>query len=177
MSHTVPTTPRRVEKTVRKSLAVPLTDEEVKAKTDQMVSDMTELERLEAEFALLKKEKSAEIKEIKAGITKARRVITHRTETKLVDDAVQVYDLDAKRTWFEYRGQQFDNMAISEFEMKALIKPPLFPDHEDSEQASGDDDELDDDIPLAPLPGNVSDIEEVRRLETKRTGKKDHVSG
>lgn len=175
MSITVPIQPRRIEKTVRKSLAVPLTDEEVKAKTDQMVADMTDLERLEVEFAALKKEKSAELKELKSGITKARRIVTQRTETKLVEDAVQVYDLDAKRTWFEYRGQQFDNMAISEFEMKAMIKPPLFPEHEDADK---DDDAVeDDDVPLAPLPSNISEIEDVRRSETKRGGKKDHLAG
>lgn len=171
----VPLQPRRIEKTVRKSLAVPLTEEEVKAKTDQMVSDMTELAKIEVEHKARKKEMSDETKDLKADIAKACKIVVARTETRLVEDAIQVYDLDAKRTWFEYRGQQFDNMAISEFELKTLVKPPLFPDHEDADKDS--DEDADDDMPLSPLPSNISEIEEVRRSETKRTGKKDHVTG
>lgn len=178
MTHAVVTAPRKVEKTVRASLPVPLTDAEVQEKTTQMVGDMTELEVLETAFAQLKKEKSAEIKEIKAGIAKARRIITQRTENKTVEDAVQIYDLDAKRTWIEYRGQQFKNEAISEFEMKAMIKPPLFPEHDDADgdPATDDDEPGEDGLELAPLPGNVSDIEDVRRSETKKGGRKDHTA-
>lgn len=171
MSHTVQTAPRKVEKIVRASLAVPLTDEEVKAKSEHMVAQMMDLEKLEDELSELKKGLASRIKDVKHEIKKASRIISQRVETRTVEDAVQHYDLDTKRTWIEYRDQKFNDMGMSEFEMKAMIKPPLFPEHDDAEKAEAEEDE----VKTEPLPSNVSEIEEVRRSESKKS-RKDHTA-
>lgn len=175
LSPTVPTAPKIIRKTARKSLSVVLTDDELKAKTDQMVSDMHELERLETTFAELKKERATEIKELKACIAKARRVVWAREESQHVD-AEQVYDLEAKKTWYEFRGKEYGHTALSQNEISLVTPPPLFPDHEEGAKGELDEDE-DDEPTVDPLPpSNVSDIEDVRRSETKRGGKKDHLA-
>jgi hypothetical protein len=178
MSITVPTAPKRVEKTVRKSLAVPLTEAEIKARTDQMVSDMTDLEKVEVEHKARKKEMSDETKDLKAAISKSRKVIVARTETKLVEDALEVFDIEAKRTWYEYRGQRFEERAMSEFEIRQNTKPPLFPEHEDSDGLEASDEGDDSDLNVVPLQAHDGDdVKDVIRAETKRIGKHDHTAG
>lgn len=187
MSISLPMAPRRVERTTRKSLAVPLTDEELKAKTDQMIAHMTELADIEVEHKERKKEMSEETKELKSDISKARKIIVARSETRLVEDAKEIFDIETKKTWFEYRDTRYDERAMSEMELRTHTKPPLFPNHEEDVPGAvaegGLEDELDD-LKVEPLPDNVeefgakttrSDIADVMRDDQRRVGRKDHT--
>lgn len=160
---------------------MPLEPYELTSLTERMVSDMHDLEAMETEFAALKKERSTAIKDLKASIARTRRTAYLRAEDRTVPDCVQVYDTARRLTWFEYRGQKYDETGISEFELRSLVNPPLFPAH-DAATGELDEDEAETDDPFdlpppvtEPLPGNVSDIEDVRRSEAKRN-KHDHTA-
>lgn len=186
LSPTVPTQPRKFSKTVSKSLPVKLIPAEIREKSDAIVSKLQELQQLEVELKNEMAERKAAIKDLKGTIGRELACIKSGIEVKRVE-CEQHYDLDAQQTFFAFRGEEYDRTKLSDFEMKAFTRPPLFPDHKDevdpAKAAAKDDDEVDD-----REPGNVeplrkdetpeSQVADVIRQETSGRGRnrKDHTA-
>lgn len=182
MSITVPIQERKFNKQVTKSLPVKLLEVEIRAKSDTIVAKLQELAQLEAELKEIAADRKSAIKDLKGSISRELACIKQGIETKRVE-CHQHYDLDSQKTWFEYRGEKYDESKLSEFELKAFIKPPLFPDHRDDGDEQKDKEE-DDDPVFGKGANNVEplrkedEIKDIIHQETsgRGRGKRDHTA-
>lgn len=146
----------QVEAKVKTTLALPLNDKQLEEAADQAAQLMQELDTKEEEFKLIKREKNAELKDLKLRMRKfleeyAKKVRQTEVECK------QMFDLTGKRTWYEYKGKTYGERELDDYELAKAKQKGLFDDGPDlpgviaggGKAASDEDDQ--------PLPAAIED--------------------
>jgi len=104
-----------------------LTSTEVEEQAQRATQLMSQLDNMEEDYKLIKRDWNKKIKDIKLSVRKACQIFASKIEEREVN-AQACYDLDTGRTWHEYGGKQYLEREMSDEERQSVKQGTLFED-------------------------------------------------
>jgi hypothetical protein len=117
---------------VKTELYLDLTEEQLRLKADLISKRYKEINDLKEEFSKIRKHYAGKIKDLTAGLDALTEDHESGKESRSVE-CYQVWDLDNKKTWFEYEGKKVDytEQDMTNYEVKQVTAKRLFNDGPD----------------------------------------------
>lgn len=114
-------------KKVNVKLTFNLNRDEVEAKAHEATRAMTDLQNMEEEFNIVKRDWNKKLKDSRLQVRKMCQVFAAKLEEREVE-AEACYDLGSGKTWFNFQGGTYSERSISDEERQLLQQGSLFED-------------------------------------------------
>ena len=115
---------------VKTELFLQLNEQELRERADQISKKVKEINDINDEFSKARKFYGTKIKDLKSQLDTLTDAYSTKTEERNVD-CYQVWDLDNKKTWFEYKGDKYHEKEMTNYEVKQVTQRRLFNDGPD----------------------------------------------
>jgi hypothetical protein len=125
------------------TIAVPLSSDEIKKKADEATKLMTELDKEEEEYKLVKREWGQKLKGIRLRLRSFCQAYSSGIEPKEVE-VDRHFDVKKKETWDMYEGKEYNRRTLDPYEIDKLKQGTIFDDGPDLPGVKHNEDETDE---------------------------------
>lgn len=175
-----------ITKEIAENINARLSETEKRDEANEALARSVEVQSLEDEFKGISTDFKGQIKEQEAKFRNARNAATTGRKYKTVQ-GVQFYDIENRKTWFEYRDEKYNERDLTNKEVVEFTQGRLFNDGENIDQETGEvkQPKQANAHKNKPKPGKPAlkkkdakskEIADVIKDETNKNKKVDHVS-